>query len=114
MKAKNLFFFAVLMAVLNFSPADRLTAQTFTTLHSFTAGAPYYIGDEIVVDLANSDGINPNSLILSSNTLYGTAGRGGGYASGAIFAMNTDGTGFTNLHSFAVPDLHGFYVPETN
>src|SRR5215471_3449640 len=114
MKAKNLFFFAVLIAVLNFSPAHRLTAQTFTILHSFTAAFPYYIGDGIVVGLANSDGLYPNSLILSGNTLYGTAGLGGGQASGALFALSTDGTGFTNLHDFALRDLHGFYVPETN
>jgi uncharacterized repeat protein (TIGR03803 family) len=32
-------------------------------------------------------------LILSGNTLYGTAARNGG----AVFALNTDGTGFTNI-----------------
>ena len=46
-------------------------------------------------------------LLLSSNTLYGTAlapasgGKNGGAGpSGAVFKLNTDGTGFTNLFIF--------------
>ena len=105
---------SALIAALNLIPAERASAQTFRTLHSFTAGILYYAYDEIPVGLGNSDGLYPNSLILSGNTLYGTAGLGGGGASGALFAVNTDGTGFTNLHNFELPDLHGFYVPETN
>lgn len=58
----------------------------FTTLHSF-----YYL----------SDGYYANaSLFLSGNTLYGAAIGGGKYGGGTVFALNTDGTGFTNLHSF--------------
>jgi len=49
----------------------------------------------------NSDGAFPVAgLILSSNTLYGTASGGGTGNSGTVFAVNTDGTSFTNLHSF--------------
>ena len=49
----------------------------------------------------NSDGANPYAgLILSGNTLYGTASDGGSSGNGTVFAVNTDGTGFTNLHSF--------------
>jgi uncharacterized repeat protein (TIGR03803 family) len=48
------------------------------------------------------DGANPNAgLLLSGNTLYGTTyngGNSGGY--GVIFAVNTDGSGFTNLYNF--------------
>jgi uncharacterized repeat protein (TIGR03803 family) len=44
------------------------------------------------------------SLILCSNTLYGTAGLGGTNGDGMVFAINTDGTGFTNLHSFILSD----------
>ncbi len=40
------------------------------------------------------------SLILSGNTLYGTAFDGGIHGKGTVFAVNADGTGFTNLHSF--------------
>jgi hypothetical protein len=38
-------------------------------------------------------------LVLSGNVLYGTAAAGS-YGGGTIFAINTDGTGFTNLYSF--------------
>src|SRR5208282_698600 len=65
----------------------------FTTLYSFTAVDPTYG--------TNSDGAYPSSgLILSDNTLYGTAKLGGGFGNGTVFAVNTDGTGFTNLYSF--------------
>jgi uncharacterized repeat protein (TIGR03803 family) len=67
-------------------------AQTFTTLHSFTA-APYS---------TNSDGATPEAgLILSGNTLYGTAREGGSWGLGTVFAINTDSTGFRNIHSIA-------------
>jgi uncharacterized repeat protein (TIGR03803 family) len=39
-------------------------------------------------------------LILSGNTLYGTAYRGGSSGYGTVFAVSTNGTGFTNLYSF--------------
>ena len=65
----------------------------FTTLHSFTA-----ISGPLST---NSDGAYPEAgLFLSGNTLYGTAGYGGSSGKGTMFAVNTDGTGFTNLHSF--------------
>lgn len=64
----------------------------FTNLHYFSGNYAGY---------TNNDGANPfDSLILSSNTLYGTTHNGGSSGSGMIFAINTDGTGFTNLHSF--------------
>ena len=54
-----------------------------------------------IVSRHNSDGANPRAgLILSGNTLYGTASNGGTSGNGTVFAVNTDGTGFTNLHSF--------------
>ena len=52
--------------------------------------------------LTNSDGANPHAnLILSGNTLYGTTAYSGEAGNGTVFAVNTDGTGFVNLHSFA-------------
>jgi uncharacterized repeat protein (TIGR02543 family) len=58
----------------------------FTNLYTFTGGA---------------DGGNPaRSLILSGGTLYGTTAYGGSNDFGTVFAINTDGTGFTNLWSF--------------
>lgn len=66
-------------------------AQTFTNLHSFDA----------LVSLTNNDGALPYSaLVLSGNTLYSTANKGGAFSNGTVFAVNTDGTSFTNLHSF--------------
>ena len=65
----------------------------FTNLHSFTA--------TLLADCTNSDGaIRMAGLILSGNTLYGTASDGGSSGNGTVFAVNTDGTGFTNLYSF--------------
>ena len=52
---------------------------------------------------ASSDGADPAAgLTLSGNVLYGTAQFAGSSSSGTIFKVNTDGTGFTNLHSFSV------------
>src|SRR6266550_61810 len=82
---KNLFHLPVLIAGLGVIPAGRVTAQTFTLLHSFTG----------------SDGTFPYAgLILSSNTLYGTTALGGASDGGTVFAVNTGGTDFTTLHSF--------------
>jgi uncharacterized repeat protein (TIGR03803 family) len=68
----------------------------YAILHSFTA----HDASDI-----NSDGAYPNGgLIISGNTLYGTATQGGTSGYGTVFAINTDSTGFTNLHSFAYYD----------
>jgi uncharacterized repeat protein (TIGR03803 family) len=48
-------------------------------------------------------------LVLSGNTLYGAAEYGGSSGNGTIFALNTDGTGFTNLYYFSF-----LYPPGTN
>ena len=53
----------------------------------------------------DSDGATPEAgLLLSGNTLYGTAFSGGISNVGTIFAVNTDGSGFTNLYSFTGRD----------
>src|SRR5438477_473785 len=94
----NLFLPPALIAVLNLLPAARATAQTFTTVHSFTArvaNSLYYY--------TNSDGSRPIAGLItnsSGTTLYGTAAYGGSSGGGTVFALNTDGTGFTNLHNF--------------
>jgi len=55
----------------------------FTTLHSFTAGGTNSSGV-----FTNSDGAYPQAgLILSGNTLYGTASSGGGSGSGTVFSL---------------------------
>src|SRR5665213_2030719 len=92
-KIKNLFLLPALIAGLNLIPAGRVTAQTFTTLHTFTA-TDFNTG-------TNSDGATPiGGLILSGNTLYGPAAGGGSSGNGTVFAVQTNGTGFTNLYSF--------------
>lgn len=48
-----------------------------------------------------NDGAHPQAgLILSSNTLYGTTSSGGAWNNGTVFAVSTNGMGFTNLYSF--------------
>jgi uncharacterized repeat protein (TIGR03803 family) len=58
-------------------------------------------------NLHNFDGSNDGSLphaglILSGSTLYGTAGSGGSSGWGTVFAVNTNGAHFTNLHNFTL------------
>ena len=60
--------------------------SNFRTLYSFSGDIP---------------GKNPMAgLILSGNTLYGTAEQGGNGGSGGVFAVNTDGSGFTTVYAF--------------
>jgi uncharacterized repeat protein (TIGR03803 family) len=85
-RIRNLSLLPALIAGLAFILAGGATAQTFTTLHSF----------------AGNDGGAPEAgLAISGSTLYGTAWRGGSSDNGTIFRLNTDGTAFTNLHSFS-------------
>lgn len=65
----------------------------FTSLYSFSAFGLKH---------TNSDGAQPSSeLVLAGDTLYGSANQGGAFGSGTLFALNTDGAGFTNLYSFS-------------
>jgi uncharacterized repeat protein (TIGR03803 family) len=90
---KNLLFLSALVAGLGLTMAGRVTAQTLTTLYSFSElDEPPY---------TNSDGANASELVLSGDTLYGAAAFGGLGADGTAFAVNTDGTGFTVLWSFS-------------
>jgi len=68
----------------------------FSNLHSFAAGA--YNSSGLYT---NSDGAHPSAgLVLSGSKLYGTANAGGNSGQGAVFVLNTNGTGFSNLYSF--------------
>jgi uncharacterized repeat protein (TIGR03803 family) len=61
-------------------------AAVFSDLHVFTG----------------NDGSYPTAkLVLSGNTLYGTTLGGGTNGAGTVFAVNADGSGFTNLYNFA-------------
>lgn len=69
----------------------------FATLYNFNAT----VNDLSNSTQTNADGAKPAAgLILSGNKLYGTTEKGGAGGSGTIFALNTDGSGFTNLYNF--------------
>jgi uncharacterized repeat protein (TIGR03803 family) len=87
----------LLIAALGLILEGPVMAQTLTTLHDFT------MLDSVTNSSAtNSDGARPTAgLVLSANTLYGTAANGGTSGNGTVFAVSTDGTGFTNLHNFS-------------
>ena len=68
----------------------------FTNLYNFSAA-----------NGANTDGAQPDDMggmILSGNTLFGTTSTRGSGGQGTVFQINTDGTGFTVLHSFQFSD----------
>lgn len=67
----------------------------FAVLHYFTNGTDGGIP------------AGPGALVYSSNALFGVTSFGGNGAPprrGAVFRINTDGTGFTNLYSFSGAD----------
>jgi hypothetical protein len=84
MCTKNPFLLRVLVAAIGSVLAGQLPSQTFTNLYDFSGGA---------------DGAGPRgALVRSGNTLCGTAEHGDSSGNGTMFAVNTDGTGFTNLY----------------
>lgn len=92
---KSLRVLSFLMVACDFV-AVQVSGQTFMTLYSFSAASPY------PCPCMNNDGLGPRAgLVLVSNTLYGTAQAGGSSGYGTVFSLNTDGTGFTNLHTFS-------------
>ena len=78
--------------------AGAASAQTLTTLHPFSPLDPLF---------ANQDGAYPSSsLVLSQNTLYGTANQGGNAGRGTLFKIKIDGTGFSPIYVFTATDLN--------
>ena len=68
-----------------------INGTDFTVLYRFTK----------ILNTTNSDGAYPYAgLVLSGNTLYGTALYGGKSGKGTVFAVTTNGSAFTNLHNF--------------
>ena len=66
--------------------AININGTRYTNFYNFTGGR---------------DGGNPaGGLIVSGNTLYGTASAGGTNGNGTVFAIHTNGANFTNLHTF--------------
>jgi uncharacterized repeat protein (TIGR03803 family) len=87
MRFMHPFLLPVLVGALCLIPASRSPAQTFTNLHIFAS--------------ISDDGTKPTGeLVLSGNTLYGTAQNGGTNGYGMVFAVITNGTGYSNLYSF--------------
>ena len=75
-------------------------AAGFATLYSFSTTD---------TNGCNGDGANPEAgLLLSSNTLYGTASLGGNSDSGTVFSVNTNGSGFAAFSSFSATDTNGY------
>lgn len=88
-KSRQLLFLLLLVGC---TAEPRLQAQSLNTLYRFSVPSNSFI---------NQDGANSYSdLVLSGGTLYGTTKIGGANAVGTVFAINTDGTGFTNLYNF--------------
>src|ERR1019366_5088500 len=84
----NQFALVILVTCINLLKIVHVQAQTITNLHSFGG--------------SNGEAYPYGGLTLSGNTLYGTTeGNGSGNIFGAIFAVNIDGSGFTNLQSFS-------------
>jgi len=80
----------------------------FTVIKTFSAtfvGTNNVSGNILVSSGTNSDGARPiGGLVLDGSTLYGTTYHGG-TSNGVVFAMQTDGTGYTVLKYF--PGLLG-------
>jgi uncharacterized repeat protein (TIGR03803 family) len=95
------YLLSVLLTGFSLVLAGRVTAQTFSNLYNFSVDFVFFNGN-----VSNNDGYGPNgSLILSGNTLYGTAAQGGNWGNGTIFAVNTQGLNFTNLYSFTATSI---------
>jgi uncharacterized repeat protein (TIGR03803 family) len=74
--------------------------SSYTALHTFTSAA--------------GDGFKPlGGITLSGSTIYGTTYRGGSGAGdlgyGAVYSINTDGSGYQTLHSFSSADANRPY-----
>ena len=91
---QNLFFLSALIVGLGLMLTNQATAQTFTPLYSFTN---------------SPDGAYPQGdLVLSGNTLYGTTSQGGTNNGGTVFAININGSNYTNLYLFGSTNNDGF------
>jgi uncharacterized repeat protein (TIGR03803 family) len=72
----------------------KIDGSSFGVLHAFSSGA-----------WTNVDGMYPAAALLGqSNVLYGSTSQGGQFGGGTLFALNTNGSGFTVLHHFTNSD----------
>ena len=73
----------------------------YKNLHAFTELGGIFSGGDVTY--TNSDGAYAEGgLILAGSVLYGTASQGGISGGGTMFALQTNGAGFTNLYTFPV------------
>ena len=73
----------VLLGALSAAPASAVEPP-YSILHSFQEAES-----------------NPQAALISDGVLYGTTAHGGPSDGGTVFKINTDGTGFHRLHTFA-------------
>jgi uncharacterized repeat protein (TIGR03803 family) len=101
---KESFSLCLLLVVFTSPLVRRLQAETFQSLYSFTATRnDPSLNFNSSFTYTNGDGATPNGpLALWGNTLYGTAHSGGPGAAGTVFALATDGSGFTTLFNFTL------------
>jgi uncharacterized repeat protein (TIGR03803 family) len=70
------------------------TTGALSVLHTFTG--------------AVTDGANPDDgVVVDGTTIYGLTQFGGSAGQGAIFKVNTNGSGFTVMHSFTTDNSDG-------
>jgi uncharacterized repeat protein (TIGR03803 family) len=73
--------------------AINLDGTGFRSLHYFATPNPDWG--------TNTDGLNPNGVLISSNILYGSTILGGTNGRGTIFSLDTAVGGFNLLHTFS-------------
>ena len=101
-----------------FNPEAALTLVGSTLYGTTTYGGFYGSGTVFAINTSGThytslynfgttprDGFAPEAaLTLVGSTLYGTTTLGGSHGAGTVFAINTDGTHYTNLHNFTGVD----------
>jgi uncharacterized repeat protein (TIGR03803 family) len=76
----------------------------FAVLHTFGPFTTLTDGNGTITNILNADGFDPGSMVISGNTLFGTALEGGLYGYGTVFEIETNGSNFSVLHSFTESD----------
>jgi uncharacterized repeat protein (TIGR03803 family) len=88
-----------------YGSASQCGTNSDGTLFSIVGGTNYLVLHTFGATgagLTNADGAEPlDGFLLSSNTLYGTADYGGLGGAGTVFSLDTSGSNFTTLYSFA-------------